>query len=191
MEMNLKYHINKYEYMKFLIILTLAFSVSAECHLSENHSAPISKEASPNTPKILRITYDATWEPKDSFHLKNSGSLDGNGNTYTLQYENNLMGIKMLKISSTNQENRNYFKYQLSPTDPDLSVFYFPWQKTRISLVAKKTRLDAKLFQCRWEGVYKGFLIIVESEIDNSREIETSDLAEDFHKYVVSSLTIY
>ena len=149
------------------------------------------KEINLSSPGILRITYDVTWEPKDFFTIKESGNMHGSGNTYLIDYSNNPIGLKWLRISSTNQENKHDFTYLMRDNNETLKVFYFPWQKTRISLLMNQKNPQSELLQCRWEGVYNGFLIIIETELQKNENLSHVKLAESVHNYISSSLSLY
>ncbi len=187
MRMNLKSLIKKEKMNLKILLLTLFFLLSC----TSSSKIEEKKESNLISPKILRVTYDVTWEPKDFFSIKTSGNIHGSGNTYLIEYLENPLGIKWLRISSTNQENKHDFPYLMRDNTESLKVFYFPWQKNRISLLINQKNPPNGILQCRWEGVYKGYLIIIESALQKSEHISQVNFAESIHNYITSSLSLY
>ncbi len=144
-------------------------------------------------PKILRLTYDSTWTTKETFELQKVESIHQSGNTYTLLFDPNVSEntFRWIRVSSTNQENRQGFPYLMSSLNQSAKVFYIPWKNTKISVVIQNQNEDPKKIDCRWEGLYNGYLLVVETEYLNNNGYELSKVAQIFHQYANERITTY
>jgi len=186
MAINLKYHI-KYQIQVILITIFIVF----DCNTFNKDNTEIkeinkSKEVSP---AVLRVTYDSIWSPKAPFTLIESNNLYGNGISYKISYKDNQTLLNWVKISSTNQENKYNFPYL--QTNSDSKVFYFNWQSKIITVVIQKSRTKIESSYCRWETIHKGYLIVIETEIENQKNIGTEVISQNFHTHVKESLILF
>jgi len=186
MATSLKYYIKTRS--SLFVLLFGYFFLQLSCKTTGNQSETTRPQS---LTKILRLTYDSTWVPNRKFQIRESGNLYGSGNTYLIDYLEKSEFV-WVKISATDQENKHSFSYLLKENSEDsIKVFYFPWQNSRISILLKHSSKSENLIQCRWEGVYKGYLIIVESELFNSDLASDRQIADKLHTHVNESLSLY
>ena len=187
MEINLKYRIELLS--RFYIFQFTFLALQLGCMTTENQKVNITQTSNA---MVLRITYDSTWTPKTKFTVRDSGNLFGSGNSYLIDYLDEQNDFTWLKISATDQENKHGFKYLLNELDRELlKVFYFPWNNSRVSILLKPTSASENRIQCRWEGIYKGYLIIIESEFYNKDRLNYNQIASKFQNHILDSLSLY
>ncbi|BDA80928.1 hypothetical protein LPTSP3_g38580 [Leptospira kobayashii] len=141
----------------------------------------------------LRLTYDSVWSPKKDFVLLESGSLHESGNSYKIEYQDVKAGeIAWIKVSSTNQDNQRSFPYLNSdlPSTNATKVYYFSWQGRKASILMKDISSPVKVY-LRWEGIYKGYLIVAETEMDQITTDEKNGLGDYFHQHVSNYLELF
>ncbi len=156
----------------------------------KNHNNREESIAKPITK--LRLTYDSVWSPKRDFLLLESGSLHESGNSYKIEYKNPKAGeIVWIKISSTNQDNQRSFPYLNSdlPSTNITKVSYFSWQGRKASILIRDVS-PVKIY-LRWEGIYKGYLIVAETEMDQIATDEKNGIGDYFHKHVSNYLELF
>jgi len=144
------------------------------------------------SPKKLRLTYDSVWSPKKEFSLLESASLHESGNTYKIEYKDAKVGkIVWIKISSTNQDNQRSFPYLNSDFSSSniTKVSYYPWQGRKASILIRDIS-PAKTY-LRWEGIYKGYLIVAETELSQILADEKNGIGDYFHEHVSNGLELF
>jgi hypothetical protein len=185
MEMNLKSRIESISSSLYMIVM---LCLICECKTATPRPTHAEKKIDVS---VLRLTYDSTWSPKSRFVILESGSIHANGNTYTIEYLEASVQIPWLKISSTDQDNKQNFKYVPTISGEDYTVFYRPWLDKTIGMVLAPSQTEKNIVHCRWEGVYKGFLIVVEAKFQNTENFNLNEIANIYHKHVKESLTLY
>jgi hypothetical protein len=178
-----------------LITVSLGFSFCKTTNpvaktTNEKNQNPNPKPSEPkqNIPltKELRLTYHAVWVAKENFELKESISLFGTGNQYTIQLAET-QNFTWLRLSSTDRENQSQFRYVYKEDTQNPDVSYFVWGQKKCSV--QVYRMPGGEFYVRWEGIHNGFLLVFES---STKKIESpKELAKSFHELVLGSLDVY
>ncbi|TGN19550.1 hypothetical protein [Leptospira idonii] len=192
---------------KILIFLFLLFPYNCSSTGDSKSKLKSSEETStqiaptkqiPEEPKKLRITYDAVWSPKDPFVIIESGNLHESGVTYLIRYTEKT-GINQsiqnsedplwVRISSTNQDNQRVFPYLQNTSTGEVKITYFQW-KGRRSAVQTKILPKGNVY-CRWEGIYNGFLLVVETEFLLKEGDGENSIPPAMHKHVTQNLELF
>ncbi|TGN14625.1 hypothetical protein [Leptospira ilyithenensis] len=181
--------------VSFLFFLAMCKSsqpseISETNDLKENHNDSRQLTAKPITK--LRLTYDSVWFSKREFLLLESGSLHESGNFYKIEYKDPKAGeIVWIKISSTNQDNQRSFPYLNSdlPSTNTTKVSYFSWQGRKATILIRDIS-PAKVY-LRWEGIYKGYLIVAETEMNQLAADEKNGIGDYFHQHVSNYLELF
>ncbi|MCZ8346169.1 MAG: hypothetical protein O9346_07120 [Leptospiraceae bacterium] len=190
---------NKIYTIRILILLLSAIILS--CSSSEVLQDKESNDKNKffdkeDKPALLRLSYYLAFRPPPDYKLLEKGDVGDKGNRYKISFSSIAGLFSQMIISTTNTENRSRFNYSVSQSELDKAK----WNKYfYLKVQDEPNKATLTIFSCkknlaciRWEWVYKGFLVVFESE----GELPALDKAEEemintYHTLVEKHLLLY